>query len=233
MIDTQWVTFWRAPWLFADASWLGYLRSELLPHLADYPTRLGENAVSRPIYQQLQEFSTLYHPLISTILGVTETEVPEPQSFWLQASAQQRHEYCVYIGEIVAPGAARRQLSPEQRMWCNRISAALRLNLRVQRVDPADLGLAALALWQPSLWSRLRWLFSKNSIERAQRINLPSIKPKTLDTIWQAVIWQSQQDASDDEPPSTHIQNTSINDGDITDVPTPEVAATTDQRGAA
>lgn len=192
MVETRWIQFWRCPWLFADDSWFDYLKHKMLPYFAAQSASLEANVDVSCAYRQLREYSLLYPEQMTAMLSLPTQAIPESQVFWLTDALPQRMQHCVFIGEIIAPGAARKQLTSEQRVWCGRISAALRLNLPVPRVDPAFLGLATLAMWQPMLWPRLQWLFSKTAVEAAENLDLPHIRSKALETIWQAVLWRNQ-----------------------------------------
>lgn len=172
MDDFCWYEFWRSPWVYADPSWL------------EGPAWLADAlAVGR-----------YHHAAISAALSIPNHPAPPPMLPLLNHNSEQRNLSCILAGEIIAPGAARKQLSAQQLLWCRRTGAALRTRPPVERDKAQIIGLAALRAWQTDAWSRLCWLYDRNAVEQANWLTLPPLKSKTQETLWQAVIWQVKND---------------------------------------
>ena len=115
-----------------------------------------------------------------------------------QASAGQRQQILALAGEICQRDSAVHRLDDAQRLWCQRISRALRPGLWLPpglsfTPDPQPAALALLAALLPAAsWSRLRLSFDYQAV-MASPAMVTALPIGKLQALWDAVIWRSQQ----------------------------------------
>lgn len=215
--QVKWCEFWRCPWVHAEPDWLAQWFEQgrgLRPKPGveqwseqEFEQRPEQRVEQRPEQKpwlslvhtnggaQWRKLSVKRHQDIAKALGVEDAIMPsfsllQSQQFWLDSDVEQRLYACALAGEILSPGAARASLNEQESVWCHRISAALRLNLPLSRDDPQAIGLAALRAWEPTLWTRLYWLFPRIKVIQSETLTLPPCRKKSLETVWQAVMWK-------------------------------------------
>lgn len=179
----QWLQWWTQTfWQQADPGW------HHLPFFQLEPPFRERLALTQPA-------------ALTTLLALPDAlpGLPDPRVLTLSsASPARRRRMMLLVGEICQRDYGAHELDDEQRLWCQRISRALRPGLWLPPSlsfwpDPQPAALALLAAVFPvSCWFRLRLSFDFQAVNAFSDVaaTLPSGKAQAL---WEAAIWRSQQ----------------------------------------
>ncbi|UDJ83229.1 type III secretion protein HrpD [Kosakonia oryzae] len=191
-METEWFEWWiQGFWLEADASWHYLPFFRLAPQ---WRTRLSRSHHTAMAHQ-------LRVP--DTLPGAPDTRL---LALW-QADASQRQLMLRLVSEICQQHSMTAALDDEQRLWCLRISKALRPEQWLPSAldfttEPCRMALALLAsLFPVSTWLRLRFCFDSQTVTQLPAFSRP-LPGNKLQTLWDAVIWRTQQ-----QNEAAHVEN--------------------------
>lgn len=180
----SWLHWWhQGYWQLADASW----------------SDSGFYAMP----EEQQRLLAWQHPqTVAASFGIRPALPPKPEPRLLTLIAlpgDSRQLLLALLAGICAPQSEPPGLSPANRIWCRRLAKALRCEnwLSADCFQPYAAGsLILLRSLHPDSWPRLRLLFPKLWVTGAERHPSVSLPASRLTTLWDAVIWQSQQPES-------------------------------------
>lgn len=182
-IGQQWLNWWtQTCWQQATPGW---------HHLPFF--RLQEGA--------RQHLALTQQASVAELLGLPDAlpGFPDKRVLTLsRASAVQHSQMLLLAGEICQCDSGTQVLNDAQRIWCQRISRALRPGLWLPTAlnfasNPQPAALALLAtLFPEATWLRLRMGFDYQTVMALPEVKIAPPLSK-LQALWDAVIWQSQQ----------------------------------------
>ncbi|MFU9136275.1 serine kinase [Erwinia tasmaniensis] len=100
------------------------------------------------------------------------------------------------LAGVCAPHRAPDELSAANRIWCRRLTKALRCESWLDEACfyPYTTGsLLLLHTLSPACWPRLRLRFPREWVKQVSEYPVPDLPESRLAALWDAVIWQSQQ----------------------------------------
>lgn len=179
----QWLRWWtQTYWQQADAGW---------HHL---PFFKFDEAIRH-------QLALTHHAAVATLLDVPDVLPGNPDlriMTLIDFSSTQRRLMMLLTGQICQGSIDTEELDNDNRIWCQRISRALRPGIWLPpslcfSPDPQPAALVLLAAIFPSeSWFRLRLSFDHQAVMSGSEIQtaLPLSK---LQALWDAVIWRSKQ----------------------------------------